>query len=353
MKKVFALLLVMVFALTLGACNGDDPIADLQEQLDALQATITALEGEITSLEGSLEDLEGDLTALEATLSALQEAHTALETAMGEDKAALEADIAALEEALALLTLQIRAALGHGEVLHGVGYDLVHGHYVGVAHVTLLDGVIVAATVDEFFLPYSWGQIGPIGDQEEPLADQFFVRGPRNRNNIYAKYLVVAGFECVGHVEGEPGAQSPKYMCDIDGVDVEIEAWVAADEANARAYAESFAGFSTWADSVYNFIADENFDRHTTYETAEASASVHILKSIAPYWRHGALGWLGNARATEAAVIGLSVLTGDEVLVRGEDNLWSIDDAVSGATWSDFPDYFETLVRAFNNAHAE
>lgn len=346
MKKVLALLLVMVFALTLGACNGDDPIADLQEQLDALQSTITALESDI-------EDLEGDLSALESTLSALQAAHTALEAAMGEDKAALEAEIAELEQALVLVGLQIRAALGHVDVHHGVGYDLVHGHYVGIAHVTVAEGVIIGATVDEYFLPYSWGNIGAIGEQEEPAADQFFVRGTRNRNNIYAKYLVIAGYECVGHVEGEAGSQSPKYMCDIDGVDVEIEDWVAEAEANAKAYAESFDGFTTWAESTYNYIADENFDRHDSYEVADASASVHILKSIAPYWRFGALGWLGNARATEAAVLGMS-LTGDETLVRGEeDNLWSVDDAVTGATWSDFPDYFETLVRAYNNAIAE
>lgn len=345
MKKIFALLLVTVFALTLSACNGDDPIADLQEQIDALQTTITALEGDV-------ESLEGDLSSLESTLSALQEAHAALESAMEENKDVLEADIAALEEALALVSLQIRAALGHVDVHHGVGYDLVHGHYVGIAHVTVADGVIIGATVDEYFLPYSWGQIGPIGDQEEPLADQFFVRGPRNRNNIYATYLVVAGYECTGHVEGEEGSQSPKYMCDIDGTQVEIEEWVAADEANAREYAESFGEFTTWADSDYNFIADENFARHATYETAGAP-NVHILKSVAPYWRFGPLGWLGNARATEAAVLGLS-LSGDEELVRDEDdNLWSVDDAVTGATWNDFADYFETLVRAYNNAVSE
>ena len=230
----------------------------------------------------------------------------------------------------------------------GMGYGLVHGHYVGVVEITVdRDGVVTAMTLDEYYLPYSWAKVSADHAEREDVVVVVGTRRGGNSSNpddhtftYYAKYLQIGDKLFTAEVLGTAGSQSINYKA--TGI-ANIENWVKV-EANAKWYAEQL-------DADAAFIANANGRKNTVLTTIASDASSEgWLKSETNYWRRDdALGWPGNVEETIEAIIGLN-LSEEFELVRGEGNLWSIDGAVTGATWSDFPDYFEVAVRAYNNA---
>ena len=45
------------------------------------------------------------------------------------------------------------------ETKAGVGYGLVHSHYVGVAEIVTEDDVVTEISFEEYFLPYNWAKV--------------------------------------------------------------------------------------------------------------------------------------------------------------------------------------------------
>ncbi|MFP4286312.1 MAG: hypothetical protein ACLFRI_01325 [Candidatus Izemoplasmataceae bacterium] len=226
-------------------------------------------------------------------------------------------------------------------------YGVVHGHYVGVADITVdKDGVVTDLTLEEYFLPYSWGKVDASNaDREDVLGVVGTRRGGDSSNTedhvttYYAKYLQIGDELFTGAVTGDAGSQSIVYSTDdIADLDVYVET-----EENAKWYVDQIL-----AEEVY--IANEDGTENTELETIESDASsVTLNKSDSGYWSTGDRGWLGNRDATVDAIIGLN-LSEEFTTVRGEDNFWSINDTVTGATWSDFNDYFNLAQQAYDNA---
>ena len=220
------------------------------------------------------------------------------------------------------------------------GYGLVHGHYVGVVDVTLANnGNVVDINVDEYFLPYSAAKV-VVADPLDLPADVLSVTGSRG-TSYYAKFFSVDGILFTGTVLGEGTAQSIKYSAD----DIEdIEVWVQT-EANAKRYVEA-------VDANLVFIANED-GTPSTYEMSDASAKVSMKKSESPYWSGASypLGWAGNMAAFETAVTGTKLNADLETIVKNsETGFWSIGDIVTGATMTDFKDYYQVSQRAYTNA---
>ena len=220
------------------------------------------------------------------------------------------------------------------------GYGLVHGHYVGVVDVTLANnGNVVDINVEEYFLPYSAAKV-VVADPQNLPADVLSVTGSRG-TSYYAKYFSVDGILFTGTVLGEGTAQSIKYSAtDID----DIEVWVET-EANAKRYVEA-------VDANLVFIANQDGTK-STYEMADASAKVSMKKSESPYWSGEAypLGWAGNIAAFETAVTGTKLDADLATIIKDSvTKFWSIGDLVTGATMTDFIDYYQVAQRAHTNA---
>jgi len=225
---------------------------------------------------------------------------------------------------------------------YGVGYGLVHGHYVGVVKVVVdKDDVVVNVQFEEYYLPYNIGQVAytPVEGVAQP-ADILTVVGSRG-TSYYGMYVSVNGVLFTGAVAGESGAQSIGYTATGVG---NIETWVET-EANAKAYVEA-------VEAGLVFIANANGTR-SAYEFGNASVKRGWTKSATAYWASAAtypLGWGGNMAAMAEAMVGTKLDAAETDLVK--DGTWKIGTIVTGATLSDFVDYYLLAQRGYANALA-
>ncbi|TVP85065.1 MAG: hypothetical protein EA375_05145 [Acholeplasmataceae bacterium] len=228
----------------------------------------------------------------------------------------------------------------------GVGYGLVHGHYVGYVEITIdADLNVVAVRFDEYYLPYLSGQVAV--DDPEDLPDFVVpvVRTVRGNvvTNYFAEYIQVGSLLFELEVTGEAPTQNFVYKTDTIA---DIDAWV-EDEANAKYYVDAiYAGEVFFADDEGNPL---------DYAFANINVSRGWTKSATGYWTNPAiwLGWGGNMYAMAQAIIGTDMSTplGD-IEQNVDTNLWHVGDIVTGATLVDFIDYWQVALRAYNNAVA-
>lgn len=239
---------------------------------------------------------------------------------------------------------------------YGIAYGLVHGHYVGIAEVTIgKDNKIVSAKLEEVYLPYNMGQINVTEsgvDVENLPADVVLVKGRNLANNYYARYFSVNGVLYEIEVIGPDTArQSFKYKT---AAGVDIEEWV-TNPVNAKAYVDAVLG-----GTAFRANADGT---KSAYTAGNASVRISPFKTTSSYWPASAtvpLGWHGNMKALIDAVIGTTIgLDADDLTVTPGQNIlgnnrdyWTIGDLVTGATMSDFADYYVLLQAAYANALA-
>jgi hypothetical protein len=245
---------------------------------------------------------------------------------------------------------------------YGITYGLVHGHYVGIGEVVLDENdVVVAARLEEVQLPYVAAQVSLTEEQIATLpADVVRVvttRGTGTSRTVstlyYVKYFSVNGVLFTGTVSGEVPtventAPSQKITFAASGI-ADIEEWVKV-EANAKAYVEGVI-----AGTVFPATAA---GAKTAYPAGNASFRLGWFKSSSNYWPSSAtvhLGWNGNMRAIEAAVVGTTMGVDPETfttVVANGKTWWQVGDLVTGATASDFADYYVLLQQAYDNAVA-
>jgi hypothetical protein len=229
---------------------------------------------------------------------------------------------------------------------YGVSYGLVHGHYVGVAKVVVdKDDKVVNVQFDEYYLPYNFAQV-VVADVENVPADVLPVVGARG-TSYYAKFVSINGTLFTGAVSGDAGSQSITYSA--TGI-ADIEEWVKT-ETNAKAYVDGVEAGTV-------FIANANGTK-SSYAQANANAKLGWTKSSTHYWTSrvvtGALvyyplGWGGNMQAIAEALVGTTMNATEAQLVFS--TTWSIGDITTGATLSDFVDYYLLAQVAYNNALA-
>ena len=226
-------------------------------------------------------------------------------------------------------------------VKEGVGYGLVHGHYVGEAKVKLKGSSITELTFEEYYLPYNAAQLKALSAWEETVPDNVVERSVTNASTnvttvtYYAKYFYVDGDVYVGSLNSSNVIQYLKGTQNI-------EDWV-KNEANAKAYVDAVK-----ANKVY--VIDSETATTKSSLALTGSAATGFTKSTTGYWpaTHAVgIGWQANMDAIAATFISQGV---EGSYTQNDDGNWTILDHVSGATVSDFADYQNLAKRAVSNA---
>ena len=231
------------------------------------------------------------------------------------------------------------------ETKTGIGYGLVHAHYVGVAELTTEDGVVTEASFEEYFLPYSWAKVTAAEGSDDTVAVKSTSRTGAQVTTIYAQRVKVGDRIFTIEVTGAEWAQTFKYTS--TGI-ADIDAWV-ADEANAKWYVEQIKA------NAYGFV-NASGAAITSFVLADSSAKVAMNKSDSGYWTVASpgLGWSGNMDAIVDLLVGSTMDFDPADFTKGTDAplVWRNGDITTGATVTDFKDYLSLALRAFANLEA-
>lgn len=224
----------------------------------------------------------------------------------------------------------------------GVGYGLVHSHYVGVAEITTEDDVVTDVVIEEYFLPYSWAKVTAAENTANTVAVKTTSRTGAQVTTVYGQYIKIGDKTFTIEVTGEAWTQTFKYTS--EGIS-DIDAWVVT-EANAKWYVEQIQA------DAYGFVDAEGV-AVTTFELADASAKVAMTKSESGYWTVAApgLGWTGNMAAIEAMMIGSTMDFDPADFTKATEAplVWGNGTITTGATLTDFKDYVALGLRAYAN----
>lgn len=231
------------------------------------------------------------------------------------------------------------------ETKTGVGYGLVHVHYVGVSELTTVDGVVTEASFEEYFLPYSWAKVTATEGTADTVAVKSTSRTGAQVTTIFAQRVKIGDKTFTIEVTGAEWTQTFKYTStDI----ADIDSWV-ADEDNAQWYVQQIEA------NAYGFV-NASGTPITTFELADASAKVSMRKSESGYWSVASpgLGWSGNMDAIVDLLVGSKMDFDPADFTKSTDAplVWRNGDITTGATVTDFKDYLSLALRAFANLEA-
>lgn len=220
-------------------------------------------------------------------------------------------------------------------------YGYTHGGYVGRAIVSTDAEGNISAEIDEAFLPHTLAQVDfEAAEWTEENTVTFIQRGEVNR---VAKWISYDGTDYVGATvggamiyvvadeNGEPsvGADQERFS----GQD--LEQMIIRNQGTMAAY--------------YDNILDGGFAVYTEFggtpQVVETTSYGSLTKDGSEYWNFG-LGWQGNIDAIEEAAAQFGTGYSLDEMSRGDDNFWMLADATTGATASDFVDYFNLIQNA-------
>ncbi len=248
----------------------------------------------------------------------------------------------------AVVAASVLASCGTAvETKTGIGFGLVHSHYVGVAEITTEDDVVTEASFEEYFLPYSWAKVtAESAADPDQLASTVEVkttsRTGAQTTTIYGEFIRIGDKTFTIEVTGAEWAQTFKYTS--TGIS-EIEAWVSI-EANAKWYVERIQA----EDFGFVNAAGEPI---TTFALADASAKVAMNKSDSGYWTVASpgLGWSGNIAEVVELLVGSNMDFDPEDFSKATEAplVWGNGTITTGATLTDFKDYLSLALRAYDN----
>lgn len=212
-------------------------------------------------------------------------------------------------------------------------YIYIHGGYVGIATATTDAQGAVSVELDEAFLPHTLAAVDIDADEwNEDNTASYVVRG---EENFVAKFVEYNGTTYVGTTVGT----SVTYVEADDEGDAagqqDLELLIIRGQDSMAAYVDS--------------IQDGGFGIMTefggTVEPVTTTSYGQVTKRGSEYWNFG-LGWQGNIDAMEEFIAenGWDYNLDDMARAEEEDEdgsrYWSVADVVTGATLSDFKDYF-------------
>jgi len=228
------------------------------------------------------------------------------------------------------------------ETQAGVGYGLVHKHYVGVVELVTEDDEVTEIGFEEYFLPYSWAKVTAEENTANTVAVKSTSRTGAQVTTIYGQYIKIGNKTFTIEVTGEAWTQTFKYTA--EGI-ADIDAWVVT-EANAKWYVEQIQA------EAFGFV-DAAGDDITTFELADTYAKVAMTKSASGYWTVAApgLGWAGNMAEIEAMMIGSTMDFDPADFTKATEAplVWGNGTITTGATLIDFKDYVALALRAYAN----
>ncbi len=212
-------------------------------------------------------------------------------------------------------------------------YIYIHAGYVGIATARTNAQGEVSVELDEAFLPHTLAAVDIEADEwNEDNTASYVVRG---NTNYVAKYVVYNGTNYVGTTVGT----SVTYVAaDEDGNPAggqDLELIIIRSQDSMAQYVESIqnGGFGIMTEFG------------GTVQPVTTTSYGQVTKRGSSYWAFG-LGWQGNIDAIESFIdengwhFNLADMSRAAEADANDQRLWSVADAVTGATLSDFKDYF-------------
>ena len=253
---------------------------------------------------------------------------------------------------LTFLLLAILVGCGGGAGGYVAGqveeaYAYVHGGYVGRALVKVLEDGSFDVDLDEAFLPHTLAIVDFESDEWTEENTAFYVS--RGNEVRVAKYVEYDGTVYVGNTVGtglsyvEAGENGEA----VGGKDLELS--ILRNQATMAAY---YAGIQSGSFKTFSEFGGAAMPVTETHYGG-------VIKNDSPgYWDSGQT-WIGNMNAIEAFIEenGAAFALSEMERAAEEDanglKLWSVADAVTGATSSDFKDYLGLAQAAFGRLKVE
>ncbi len=212
-------------------------------------------------------------------------------------------------------------------------YIYIHAGYVGQAIASTNAQGEVSVQLDEAFLPHTLAAVDiDAAEWNDDNTASYVVRGNRN---FVAKYVVYNGTTYVGTTVGT----SVTYVS-------------ADDQGNPAGNQDLELIIIRSQDSMADYfssIQNGGFGIMTEFggsvQPVTTTSYGQVTKRGSSYWNFG-LGWQGNIDAIEEFIdengwhFNLDDMSRAAEADANDQRLWSVADAVTGATLSDFKDYF-------------
>ncbi|MFW6291223.1 MAG: hypothetical protein ACOC7V_02770 [Spirochaetota bacterium] len=210
-------------------------------------------------------------------------------------------------------------------------YAYVHGGYVGQVVATTDDEGEFSVTIDEAFLPHTLAIVDIEADEWNEDNTVFYVQ--RGNEVRVAKWISYAGTNYTGVTVGSALAYVESDEDGNPSGSTILEKSILRNE-------ESIA---SWWDS----IADGAFQVYTEFGGSGSAVTTtsygSLYKRGSEYWADRGLTWQGNMEAIEEAAEEYGIAYALDEMARNNDNEWELADATTGATASDFKDYFSLV----------
>ena len=219
-------------------------------------------------------------------------------------------------------------------------YAYTHGGYVGMAKVMTDDNGDLTAVIDEAFLPHTLGLVDI--EAAEWNEDNTTVYVSRGSDKFVAKYV---GYNDKMYVGVSVGSGFSYVEADDAGMPAggkDLELAILRNQGSMAAYYDMI--------QAGKFVIYSEFGG--TAMPVTTTSYGRVTKRNSPgYWAFGQT-WAGNVAAIEEFIAANGLQFGEADMMRAKEEnsdglkFWSVADAVTGATNSDFKDYIGVAQRA-------
>lgn len=215
-------------------------------------------------------------------------------------------------------------------------YGFTHGGYIGMAKVMTDDNGDLSVEIDEAFLPHT---LAIVSLEDEKWNEDNTVTYVGRRPTTVAKYV---GYNGKVYVAGLVGQTLIFVEADEEGNPkggADLETSIYRNQATMAAY--------------YNLVQAGQFSLYTEFGgdamAVKTTSYGGVTKKNAPDYWGGAdrkTTWMSNIKAIEEFIAENGVQFSESAMKRATEEdaeglkKWSVADAVTGATNSDFKDYF-------------
>jgi hypothetical protein len=302
---------------------------------------------------------------------------------------------------ISVLALSLLGACGAEK--EGTAYGVINGNCIAKVDLKVKSGKVTACSIDETFMPCYWARINPDElassgvtteaiDVEIPLYS-----GASQTATVHiAKYISLGGYvyqgtlvddaiDDAGKVTQRKAAGEYVYYMAVNATSAptsnkyDLYAYVTVNSTSVNNYAKWYynciAGGQKKTASEKGTFAIMGYASGSTELTEQPytpnfPGSAFKADVASTYWpaSSGGLGWKGNIAKIESFLLGKelrsTVSLGSSsaasdssssangavpipVIVQGSDSIWTVDGASSGATITNFPDYYQIADYAY------
>lgn len=196
---------------------------------------------------------------------------------------------------------------------------------------TLEDGKIATAKIDEKLIPVSvsgaegWAELD---DETAALVGDAVIEANEKK---YPAQFDLGGMTWTGAAEGDLGVS---YTAQVDGADVSLMDYIVTADGGEWYFAQTAA-------TLLNAAGEEAAE--VPVETKEG------IGHGEDFWP-SELKYSGNIAAIESYLVASGMDYDLDDLTKGEDGVWTVADAVTGATLAGTVNYLRIALDAYQNA---